>query len=82
MRDPVRHLPFVLVLFLIVFLGATDLAIGAELRVLITLLAPIFWLGIYLLGSSHAAAARAAPASPAPATAPSQSVSPGNGKGG
>ncbi len=82
MRDPIRHLPFGLVLFLIAFIGATDLAIGAELRVLITLLAPVFWLGIYLLGSSHAAPARAAPTSPAVAAAPSQALPPGNGKGG
>lgn len=49
MRDPLRHLPAVLVLFIVLFTGLTDLAIGAEPRVLVTLLAPVFWLGMYLL---------------------------------
>lgn len=50
MRDPLRHLPFLLVLFIILFTGTTDLAIDAGGRVLVTLLAPALWLGLYLLG--------------------------------
>jgi hypothetical protein len=52
MKDPLRHLPFLLVLFLLVFVGATDLAIGADYRVLVTLLAPALWVGLYLLGAA------------------------------
>jgi hypothetical protein len=51
-----RHLPFVLVLFILLFTGLMDLAIGADARVLVTLLAPIFWLGIYLLGADRTSA--------------------------
>lgn len=50
-----KHLPFVLLLFLVLLLGATDLAIGVDTRVLATLLAPILWLGLYWLGSDRAA---------------------------
>ncbi len=50
MRDPLRHLPFLLVLFIIFFTGMTDLAIDAGARVLVTVLAPALWLGLYLLG--------------------------------
>lgn len=49
-----RHLPFVLVLFIMLFTGATDMAIDAGWRVLATLLAPALWLGLYLLGSDPA----------------------------
>jgi hypothetical protein len=45
------HMPFVLVLFLVLALGATDLAAGVEVKVLIALLAPILWLGLYALGT-------------------------------
>ncbi len=48
-----RHLPFVLVLFLLLFTGLTDLAVGVEPRVLTTLLAPILWLVLYLLGQGR-----------------------------
>ncbi len=47
-----RHLPFLLVFFILLFSGATDLAIGAGPRVLVTLLAPLLWLGLYLLGTT------------------------------
>jgi len=42
------------VLFSVLFLGATDLAAGAEFKALLTLLAPILWLGLYLLGKDRA----------------------------
>lgn len=45
------HMPFVLVLFLVLALGATDLAAGVEVKVLTALLAPILWLGLYALGT-------------------------------
>lgn len=48
-----RHLPFGLVLFIVLFTGLTDVAIGVEPRVLVTLLAPLLWLGLYLLGSER-----------------------------
>jgi hypothetical protein len=54
-RDPLRHLPFALVVFIILLTGATDLAIGAEPRVFVTLLAPTLWLGLYLLGANRTA---------------------------
>lgn len=47
-------MPFVLVLFLVLLLGATDLAIGVDARVLVSLLAPILWLGLYALGTHRA----------------------------
>ncbi len=50
----VRHLPLLLVLFLTILLGATDLAWGADSRVLVTLLAPMLWVGLYFLGSNRA----------------------------
>ena len=50
-----KHLPVALLLFLVLFLGATDLAIGVDARVLATLLAPMLWLGLYWLGSDRAA---------------------------
>ncbi len=53
MNDPLRHLPFALVLFIILFTGVTDLAVGTETRVLVTLLAPALWLGLYLLGRTR-----------------------------
>jgi hypothetical protein len=49
------HLPLALVLFLILFLGATDLAIGVGVQVLVTLLAPTLWVGLYFLGAPHTA---------------------------
>ncbi len=52
----VRHLPLVLVLFILLFTGLTDLAIGANGRVLVTLLAPALWRGLYFLGRDRPAA--------------------------
>jgi hypothetical protein len=54
-KDPLHHLPFLLVLFIILFTGLIDAAAGAGTRVLVTLLAPALWLGLYLLGSERAA---------------------------
>lgn len=51
MKAPWRHLPFALVLFLVLFIGWIDLALGLDWRVSITLLAPLLWLGLYLLGA-------------------------------
>lgn len=44
-----RHLPFMLGIFFALVLGLTDQAVGAEPKVLATLLAPVLWLGLYLL---------------------------------
>lgn len=55
MTSLLRHLPFVLVLFLLLFTGLTDLAVGVEPRVLVTLLAPVLWLVLYLLGRDRTA---------------------------
>ncbi len=55
MKDLPRHLPFLLVLFIILFTGMTDLAIDAGGRVLVTVLAPTLWLGLYLLGINRSA---------------------------
>lgn len=55
MRDPLRHLPVALVLFIILFTGATDLALGVSSSVLVTLLAPLLWIGLYWLGTDHTA---------------------------
>ncbi len=49
MRDPFRHLPFALVIFILLVTGATDLGLDAGFKVLVTLLAPVLWLGLYLL---------------------------------
>jgi len=50
-----RHLPFALVIFLVLVLGLTDQAIGAEPKILASLLAPVLWLGLYVfLGSDRA----------------------------
>ncbi len=53
MKQPLRHLPFALVLFIILFTGLSDIAVGVEPRVLVTLLAPLLWLVLYLLGSER-----------------------------
>lgn len=53
LNGPLRHLPFLLVLFIVLFTGLTDVAIGVEPRVLVTLLAPVFWLGLYFLGTER-----------------------------
>ncbi len=73
MRNPFQHLPFVLVLFLVLFIGVTDLSIGADMRVLMTLLAPALWLGLYLLGSPHSAIpVKAAGAATPPGASPAK----------
>ncbi len=46
-----RHLPFSLIVFLVLSLGLTDLALHLAPGVLLTLLAPILWLGVYWLGA-------------------------------
>ncbi len=59
MNDLLRHLPFALVAFMILFLGFIDLAVHVDWRALVTLLSPIFWLGLYvLLGANRAASRR------------------------
>ncbi|MBI4790338.1 MAG: hypothetical protein HY782_25170 [Chloroflexi bacterium] len=55
MGDPLRHLPFALVIFIVLFTAFGDLAIDAGLSVLVTVLAPMLWLGLYLLGTDRAA---------------------------
>ncbi len=55
MIDLRYHLPLALVIFVIVLLGVTDLAIGVGLSVLVTLLAPTLWVGFYFLGSNRVA---------------------------
>lgn len=49
-----KHLPFISFAFLILVLGLTLQAVGAEQKIYFTLLAPVLWLGLYLLGSDHA----------------------------
>ncbi len=49
LKDPLRHLPFALVIFLIVTLGFADLSVAADSRTFVTILAPTLWLGVYLL---------------------------------
>ncbi len=56
MQAPSRHLPFALVIFIVFITGATDLGLGAEPKVLVTLLAPVLWLGLYLLFGADRAA--------------------------
>jgi hypothetical protein len=53
MHDRLRHLPFAIVLFIILFTAVADLAVGAGVNVLATVLAPTLWLGLYLLGSDR-----------------------------
>ncbi len=56
MKHLLCHMPFALVLFIVLFTGFTDVVIGVEPRVLVTLLAPLLWLGLYLLGGTRASA--------------------------
>jgi hypothetical protein len=44
-----RHLPFVLVAFIVLSIGVVDLGVHVEFGALVALLAPIFWLGVYVL---------------------------------
>ena len=55
MKAFVEHVPWLLLLFVMLVLGATDLAMQFDVRVLITLLAPAWWIGLYFLGSNHTA---------------------------
>ena len=49
-----RHMPFVLVLFIVLLIGLVDLGVHVESAAFVTLLAPIFWLGLYVLfGADH-----------------------------
>ncbi len=55
MKDPLRHLPCALVAFIVLLIGFVDLAMHAEWNTLVTLLAPILWLGMYFaLGADRA----------------------------
>jgi len=59
MRDVGRHLPFALVIFLMLVLGLTVQAVGAEPKILATLLAPTLWLGLYFVfGSDRSASGK------------------------
>ncbi|MBI5032422.1 MAG: hypothetical protein HZB51_18000 [Chloroflexi bacterium] len=55
MKALLDHLPLWLAIFLVIGLGLTDLAMSFDAKVLVTLLAPILWIGLYLLGSKRAA---------------------------
>lgn len=55
MKDPLRHLPFALVAFIVLLLGFVDLAVRVQASAFATVLAPVFWLGMYFLfGVDHA----------------------------
>lgn len=54
MKTIIDHMPLLLVLFLMFILGATDLAMQFDVKVLVTLLAPALWIGLYFLGSNRA----------------------------
>lgn len=56
MKDLLRHLPFVLVAFIVLLIGFVDLAVRVETPALVTLLAPTLWLGLYLLFGADRAA--------------------------
>ena len=54
-KDPLRHLPFALVAFIVLLIGFVDLAVHVEWNTLVTLLAPILWLGLYFaIGTDRA----------------------------
>jgi hypothetical protein len=53
-----KHLPFALVVFLLAVLGIANQAVDADLRMSVTLLAPILWLGLYLLFGSDRPASK------------------------
>ncbi len=53
MKALIYHLPLLLVLFLMLLLGATDLALRVDSKALVTLLAPALWVGLYFLGSNR-----------------------------
>ncbi len=54
MKDRWRHFPFVLVLYFVLTLGAMTFALNLDQRLLVTLLAPLLWLGLYTLGAERA----------------------------
>lgn len=56
MKDPWRHLPFALVAFVVLYLGFVGLAVHVAWQALATLLAPILWLGLYVLFGADRAA--------------------------
>ena len=58
MNDPLRHLPFALVAFIVLVLGLVDLAVRAQASALVTVLAPVFWLGMYFLFGADRAASQ------------------------
>ncbi len=53
MKALFAHVPLLLVLFLVLILSATDLAMQFDANVLVTLLAPVLWIGLYFLGSTR-----------------------------
>jgi hypothetical protein len=55
-KDPLRHLPFALVAFVVLLIGFVDLAVHVEWHAILTLLAPTLWLGLYLLFGADRAA--------------------------
>ncbi len=56
MNNPLHHLPFALVAFVVLLIGLVDLAVHVDWHALVTLLAPILWLGLYLLFGADRAA--------------------------
>jgi hypothetical protein len=53
-----RLVPFLLVAFIVVYTGLVGLAVHVEWRAMATLLAPVFWLGLYALFGSDRAEAK------------------------
>lgn len=51
MKRGLDYFPFVLIAFLILMLGLTNQAVGADVRAMATLLAPMLWIGLGLLAS-------------------------------
>ena len=49
LKDQLCHLPFALVAFIVLLLGLVDLAVRVQASALATVLAPVFWLGMYFL---------------------------------
>ena len=58
MSNLMRHMPFVLVLFIVLLIGLVDLGVHVESAAFVTLLAPIFWLGLYALFGADRPASR------------------------
>ena len=55
MKALLDHFPLLLAIFLWIMLGWTDFAMNVGPQVLVTLLAPALWIGLYFLGSKRAA---------------------------